>query len=765
MKQHIKILANIIIALTVSLPMYATYFLTDPYLQHLTPTGVTIVWVADDAIGQMGYVRYRAKGESYRTAVDTDRGMVKAFNRINKIRLTGLKPDTEYAYYVVERAIRDITDTSLQYTDSVVSSIYKFTTPKEQAKEVSCKIFNDIHNYHNLFTRMMGYPIMQNYDFVVFNGDMLNATPSETDIISNIIKPCTKLFASSKPLIAPRGNHENRREFARKYFDYFQLGDNNLGYYAFTWGPVYFIILDSGEDSEDIDPANLWAGDIQRRMQQNWLEEALQTEEKKNALYTVVIKHIPTYTNTSKERHGMIYERELYQPLFHKYGIDALISGHTHIPGIYPSDSDHHYPLIIGGGNNTTEGASDYSTMITLHATQYALEINMYNLEGNKVNGITIPNTNNLPALEGELLTLRVGDGTAALNTSSAQPLFIDHYHLNERQASLINTTPLPTTKDGENYRCVGTGTPLSSNFITRSANGRYVIVGGYDAEIGSKPISMSAKDANRVVAIVDDEYNVNTTTALSNAFDKSEFRCAASIDGNTIFVSGAGEEDNNGGVLQTTIGSNIATIVKSAPRNSKNIKFVDNSLYVVSNNSILNQDFNSFLPTTPSATDALDFCIVNTNSTANEKVLYWISGVNSISKYSLVNGKWIYNSTYSDLQRPHALEARVVDDCIQLFIISATNVAAGASRLSLIEDTGGYNAELQGLLTTLAEVSGEKKSLRGICWCPSNAMTGNENVFNHTNNKSATKKLLINGHLYIQLSGSIYDVLGQQYK
>ena len=67
------------------MPMYATYFLTDPYLQHMTPSEVTIVWVADDAIGQMGYVRYRAKGESYRTAVDTDRGMVKAFNRINKI--------------------------------------------------------------------------------------------------------------------------------------------------------------------------------------------------------------------------------------------------------------------------------------------------------------------------------------------------------------------------------------------------------------------------------------------------------------------------------------------------------------------------------------------------------------------------------------------------------------------------------------------------------------------------------------------------------
>ena len=108
---------------------HAAYFLTAPYLQNLKPTEVTIMWVADDAIAQMGYLYLREKGEPYRKIVATDRGMVCAYNHVNRIRLTGLQPDTDYGYYVVEKAIRNITDTSLEFTDSVVSEVYKFHTP------------------------------------------------------------------------------------------------------------------------------------------------------------------------------------------------------------------------------------------------------------------------------------------------------------------------------------------------------------------------------------------------------------------------------------------------------------------------------------------------------------------------------------------------------------------------------------------------------------------------------------------------------------
>ncbi len=752
-----RILFLMMLLLEVVCPLKAVRFIAKPYLQQLTQHSVVVSWVADDATGMRGWVEYRTQGGNWQKAYEMNHGMMAAFNRINAVKITNLEAGTTYQYRVAEVAIKTITDTSLVYQDTIYSATAKFTTQAENQAKVSCKIFNDLHDNYSYFEYMMDHPILPDFDFVMFNGDMLNATPSELTILDNLIKPSIRKFASEKPLYTVRGNHEVRREYARRYMEYFQIGNSQCGYYSFTYGPCFFIVLDSGEDAEDEDPENLFAFNAYRRKQQHWLEEQLQSSEKQQAAYTVVFMHIPTYGNTSKERHGMLEARSLFQPLFHQYGIDVLISAHTHVPGVYPADSRHQYPIVIGGGNSTASGARDYPTMTTLEASRYSLDIKIYNMAGQQMYSLSLPNTKNLPDLKGNLTLLRLGDGTAALNTSAALPVFLDEYHLQGREAIKTTTIPLPTETDGQNHRCVGVGSASTANFLSTSADGAYLLFGGYDAAIGDKPVGMLASAAPRVAAAVDWNGMVNTTTALTNAFDKNDFRMVASASATNFILSG------NGGLLNASMGVGVASVLDTMQKDVRCLHWVDGELWYSTASTISNEQGVAILPTSPAASDALDFAVVNLGENGEDKVLYWVSGLNTISKYSYVKGNWVWNGDYVDIAKPRALLVRAEEDCIQLFVVSSTNVAAGASKLTLLEDVAGWNKSFSGPSTTLLDLTGQKMTLRGIAW-PAQMPTSIPSV-EGISSTSGAQKILHDGHIYIIRDEQTYDIFGLRIK
>src|SRR5690606_6144550 len=136
----------------------------------------------------------------------------------------------------------------------------------------------------------------ESYDFVVFNGDTFNYQTGEQQIINHLINPISKLFATEKPFIMVRGNHETRGEYARAFKDYFVYPQDEY-YFNFQQGSVHFIVLDTGEDKPDNDPA--YAGivnfDSFREKQAIWLEDVLKRKASKKSPFNVVFMHIPTY--------------------------------------------------------------------------------------------------------------------------------------------------------------------------------------------------------------------------------------------------------------------------------------------------------------------------------------------------------------------------------------------------------------------------------------------------------------------------------------
>ena len=94
----------------------------------------------------------------------------------------------------------------------------------------------------------------------------------------------SELFASDTPLYVARGNHENRGTFAMEWMNYFP-SSTGRPYFSFRQGPVYFIVLDSGEDKPDSDIRNmdLMRSDDFRAEEAEWLARVVEEPDFKSA--------------------------------------------------------------------------------------------------------------------------------------------------------------------------------------------------------------------------------------------------------------------------------------------------------------------------------------------------------------------------------------------------------------------------------------------------------------------------------------------------
>lgn len=351
-------------------------FMVLPYLQALTPDSVDIMFMTRKLA--YSWIEY---GETSldRKAHAIHCGLVEAHNQLNCIRLSNLRPDTTYRYRVATKEITQFRPYDLKYGELAHTETFTFRTPGPGTKEVSCLILNDIHDRPNSFGELLRLNGDEPYDFVALNGDMFDHQENEAQLVDHLLTPCTHLFASSIPFLMIRGNHETRGKYAREFRDYFSYSGGQY-YFAFQWGPVHWTVLDSGEDKEDTHPVYGGIVDFDgfREEQAKWLEAEMQKAAFKAARFRVVFMHIPPYH--SGEWHGTLHCRKVFGPLFEKYGVDMVISGHTHRFGVHAPDKDHAYPIVIGGGPK--EGNR---TLIKLKADTKRLQVIMIRDDGERV--------------------------------------------------------------------------------------------------------------------------------------------------------------------------------------------------------------------------------------------------------------------------------------------------------------------------------------------------------------------------------------------
>ena len=149
--------------------------------------------------------------------------------------------------------------------------------------------------------------VKSGFDFVLMLGDNIYGGKSQEDFQRKFEAPYKPLLDAGVKFYASIGNHDDPNE---RLYKPFNMGGQR--YYSFKKGNATFFALDSNYmDSAQID----------------WLERELSST---NTPWKICFMHHPLYSDG--RYHGPDVDlRTHLEPLFQKYGVNVVFSGHEHV--------------------------------------------------------------------------------------------------------------------------------------------------------------------------------------------------------------------------------------------------------------------------------------------------------------------------------------------------------------------------------------------------------------------------------------------------
>ena len=177
----------------------------------------------------------------------------------------------------------------------------------------------------------------------------------------------------------------------------------------------------------------------------------------------------------------------------------------------------------------------------------------------------------------GNVVVLRVGDPTLTLG-STAAPVYLDEW--NTTTNTLVQSLEIPNSLTSSVPSFSQRGFSSSEGGLTVSADGRYLILAGYDRMIGdTDPNVEPAITTARVIATVDTLTGlIDTSTTLNDAYDGTTIRGVASLDGFSFWTGG---NSSNGSVRYATLGATSSLDIVTSPSNVRWIDSYKNQLYL----------------------------------------------------------------------------------------------------------------------------------------------------------------------------------------
>ena len=352
-------------ALLLSAPMAkAIKIAHGPYLQNVTDSSATVVWISDKP--SIGWIELAPDdGTNYYACdrpkfFDVETG-IKRTTRIHSVKLTNLRPGTRYRYRVYAKEVLSRGAATGRYGAIAALDVFSakppvFTTLDKNRKETSFVVLNDIHQRDSLLEPMLKQADFENRDMVIYNGDMVNAFSTDSILYKGFLDETVRVFAKEKPWYYVRGNHETRGQAAETFHQYFCPREPHL-YFAWQQGPVFFIALDTGEDKpdDDIEYYGFNCYDDYRTEQARWLKGIVNSEAYKKAPFHVVVAHIPPATSPDAW-HGEIEVKEKFASILNKADVDVMICAHLHRFRYTPASADIHFPVVVNSNNSSLYG-------------------------------------------------------------------------------------------------------------------------------------------------------------------------------------------------------------------------------------------------------------------------------------------------------------------------------------------------------------------------------------------------------------------------
>jgi len=328
------------------------------------------------------------------------------------------------------------------------------------------------------------------------------------------------------------------------------------------------------------------------------------------------------------------------------------------------------------------------------------------------------------PFVPGDIVVYRVGDGSAPLaNTGGA--VFLDEY---TPSGVPVQSIPMPTVASGTNQPLIASGTAVSEGLLTRSTDGRYILLTGYSTTLPADGTisGTTAAMVPRTVGRVGFDGSVDTSTALTDFADGNNPRSATSTDGMQLWVGGA-----DGGVRYTTLGSRTSTQLSTDSKNIRAVDIFDGQLYMSSQKgSIRVATVGIGIPTTAgqSIVNLPEFPVTGTpdafffadlDGSPGVDTLYVADdtvGGGQIQKYSLFSGSWVASGVIA-AANVHGLTAVVAGSAVMLYA-TTSGLDGITGTLYTFTDNSGFGGNVAGVVTTLATAL-TNQAFRGVTMAP----------------------------------------------
>ncbi len=314
-----------------------------PYLQNVAPTSVVVLWETSSA----------EAGTLHVVGPDFDRTIDLTAARRQEVVVDGLRPATRYSYEV---AVGDLVENG------------ELSTAPEEGAPVpfTFVVYGDTRSIMDNHRRVIERIRAEVPDFVLGTGDMVDDGGKENQ--------WQQFFEIERDLLRDNclypavGNHDRqgRGRTADSWRNYFAVPENSPDperYYGFTYGNSRFLVLDSNMHSFALTD------------QTAWLERQLQAARQDTGIHHIfVVMHHPPYSISLHGGHRDLRER--WTPLYEKYAVDAVFSGHDHVYSRAERGGVHY--LVSGGGGAPLYPRSPRASSIDRSATKYFERVNHY---------------------------------------------------------------------------------------------------------------------------------------------------------------------------------------------------------------------------------------------------------------------------------------------------------------------------------------------------------------------------------------------------
>ena len=305
------------LAIAVMLPAvaWAAPFQKGPYLQNVRTDGVTVMWQTGRT--EPGRVQIRpAGGAGAMITLDSPAAS------IHEVNVTGLDSGRRYAY-VVE-------------CDGETSG-GEFATAPGPAEPFTFVVYGDTRSQDDPHRTLVERVRREVPDFILLTGDMVDEGNKEGDWQSFF--DIERELLRENVLFPAVGNHDRqgRARTADAFRRYFSVPDDTPDperYYAFTYGNSRFLILDSNEHSFALTDQTAW---LEKELADAAVDPRIQ--------HRFVVMHHPVYSTSLHGGHPQL--REMWTPLFERYGVEAVFSGHDHT---YERSAEGGVRYFVSGG-------------------------------------------------------------------------------------------------------------------------------------------------------------------------------------------------------------------------------------------------------------------------------------------------------------------------------------------------------------------------------------------------------------------------------